>query len=279
MPNVRLKSLSRRSVNSFAQSDGALLDQSDRSEQAICNKNWLASQYALQQDQLHRLMLTQERLCATQEETARALSELSLAIRDLHIAVEDGRTLPERQSQTPPLQQPSRRAPQSGRIRRENAGSGCNPFCLSTPLLYQPRLRASAISDHDASMDILDDESLHDDELGFDRKQVRLDGLEVYAVVSALTTGTLVTVFDSYNPGSDIVDMFVEGRYLELIMSMVFMTTGTIGIVCGLHCIVVFSLVTMYGRTALGMERDDALEVFFGDTGLQRIHGFRTFSK
>lgn len=123
-----------------------------------------------------------------------------------------------------------------------------------------------------------DDASVNDDELGFDRKQVRLDGLEVYAVVSALTAGTLVEVFDSYSPG-DIAELFMGGRYLEALMAGVYIATGTIGIVCGLHCIFVFSLVTMYGRTALGMKRDEALDVFFGNTGLQRIHGFRTFGE
>lgn len=73
----------------------------------------------------------------------------------------------------------------------------------------------------------------------FDRKQVRLDGLEVYAVVSAVTAGTLVAVFDSYHPG-DIVDLFYDGRYLEVLMSALFLVTGTVGIVCGLHCIFVF---------------------------------------
>ena len=111
---------------------------------------------------------------------------------------------------------------------------------------------------------------------GLDRKMVRLDGLEVYAVVSAVTAGTLVAVFDSYHPG-DIVDLVSEGRYLDVFMSCVFLFTGAIGIVCGLHCIFVFSLITMYARTALGMDRDDALEEFFGTTGLQRYHGFQTF--
>ena len=109
-----------------------------------------------------------------------------------------------------------------------------------------------------------------------DRKTVRLDGLEVYAVVSAVTAGTLVAVFESYHPG-DIVDSFHQGRYLEVLASSLFFCTGSVGIICGLHCIFVFSLVTMYGRTALGMERDDALEVFFAGTGLQRYHGFKTF--
>ena len=111
---------------------------------------------------------------------------------------------------------------------------------------------------------------------GLDRKTVRLDGLEVYAVVSAVTAGTLVAVFDSYHPG-DILDLFASGRWLELCLSLVFTAVGGFGIVCGLHCIFVFSLITMYGRTALGMERDDALEIFFSGTGLQRYHGFKTF--
>ena len=62
---------------------------------------------------------------------------------------------------------------------------------------------------------------------GLDRKMVRLDGLEVYAVVSAVTAGTLVAVFDSYHPG-DIVDLVSEGRYLDVFMSCVFLFTGAI---------------------------------------------------
>lgn len=121
-----------------------------------------------------------------------------------------------------------------------------------------------------------DDASIDGDDLGLDRKQVRLDGLEVYAVVSAVTAGTMVAVFDSYHPG-DITELLYQGRYLEVLTSLIFLGTGTVGIVCGLHCIFVFSLITMYGRTALGMDRDDALEDFFGATGLQRYHGFQTF--
>ena len=111
-----------------------------------------------------------------------------------------------------------------------------------------------------------------------DRKRDRLDGLEVYAVVSAISAGTMVAVFDSYQPaGGDVIDLFYHGRYLDFLMSAIFLVTGSIGIVCALHCIFVFSLVTMYGRTAIGMDRDDALDVFFAGTGVQRFHGFKTF--
>ena len=111
-----------------------------------------------------------------------------------------------------------------------------------------------------------------------DRKRDRLDGLEVYAVVSAISAGTMVAVFDSYQPaGGDVIDLFYHGRYLDFLMSAIFLVTGSIGIVCALHCIFVFSLVTMYGRTAIGMDRDDALDIFFAGTGVQRFHGFKTF--
>ena len=111
-----------------------------------------------------------------------------------------------------------------------------------------------------------------------ERKRDRLDGLEVYAVVSAISAGTMVAVFDSYQPvGGDVFDLFHHGQYLEFFMSAMFLVTGSIGIVCALHCIFVFSLVTMYGRTAIGMDRDDALDIFFAGTGVQRFHGFKTF--
>ena len=126
-----------------------------------------------------------------------------------------------------------------------------------------------------------DEEDVPDQSQVLERKRDRLNGLEVYAVVSAISAGTMVAVFDSYQPsgaaGGDVIDLFYHGKYLDFIMSIIFLVTGSVGIVCALHCIFVFSLVTMYGRTAIGMDRDDALDVFFAGTGIQRFHGFKTF--
>lgn len=207
--------------------------------------------YLLLNEQIHRMITTQEETAraisnmnASHEETARALVELNTAIRDLCSAVQNDTKAPQAQ------------APRAGR-RLSDKMTGSNTWRVSTPLLSEPRRRSDGISELD---DSTSDESAVGNDMELDRKQARLDGLEVYAVVSAVTAGTLVAVFDSYHPG-DIVDLFMEGRYLEVIMSAVFLATGTLGIVCGLHCIFVFSLVTMYGRTALGMERDEALEI------------------
>ena len=45
----------------------------------------------------------------------------------------------------------------------------------------------------------------------------------------------------------------------------------------GLHTTLIFSLVTMYGRTAVGIDRDDAFNTFFGNTGLLRYKGYQSF--
>ena len=119
---------------------------------------------------------------------------------------------------------------------------------------------------------IEDDHGDHD----FDRKQIRIDGLEVYAVVSALTFATIVAVFDSF-PLQDPNQQFRDGKYVEALMGITFITAGVIGIVNGLHTISIFSLVTMYGRTALGMNRDIALEKFFAGTVEHRYRGFKSF--
>jgi hypothetical protein len=216
----------------------------------------------LHEEQMRQMMLTQQEtvaalcnLISAQEETARTLAGLNEALRELSAANTNNNSNINNFG--------NQQAPR----RLSDTMMGNNAWRVSTPMLGLPR-RQSVISELDESKESRASAKSDggDDELELDRKQVRLDGLEVYAVVSAVTAGTLVAVFDSYNPG-DITDLFMEGRYLECLMSIVFVGTGTVGIVCGLHCIFVFSLVTMYGRTALGMERDDALEVFFADTG------------
>lgn len=202
-----------------------------------------------QQNNMHQMQVqaTMRQLEETQRRTLDTLSELNSSIRDLRFAVNNNRDW------TVPL--------------------GLAPQSTGTP--HRAACVRSLVSNGAASDTLTEVDPLDPDE-GLDRKTVRLDGLEVYAVVSAVTAGTLVAVFDSYHPG-DIVDLVSSGRFLEALMSIIFLVTGSVGIVCGLHCIFVFSLITMYGRTALGMDRDDALEVFFAGTGLQRYHGFKTF--
>jgi hypothetical protein len=49
------------------------------------------------------------------------------------------------------------------------------------------------------------------------------------------------------------------------------------GMITGLHSTFVFSLMTVYGRTAIGMGWDKAFQTFFQDTQAVRHRGFRSF--
>ena len=111
----------------------------------------------------------------------------------------------------------------------------------------------------------------------FERSTVRLDGLEVYAVVSALTVASSIACMDAY--GDIFYRMQVENSAtgLATVMHIFFVLTNTVGILAGLHSTLIFSLATMYGRTAVGLGRDEAFHKFFECTGLQRYRGFKTF--
>jgi hypothetical protein len=96
--------------------------------------------------------------------------------------------------------------------------------------------------------------------LNVDRATVRLDGLEVYAVVSALTVATAIACFDLYGSGShgDITTIFTTSditwqNFVPLILNTIFLAVSGLGIIAGLHATLVFSLMTMYGRTAVGV--------------------------
>jgi hypothetical protein len=56
------------------------------------------------------------------------------------------------------------------------------------------------------------------------------------------------------------------------------LTTSALSALCGLYSTIVFSLCVLYGKTALGMRKDDMFEYFTKTTGKQRIRGFQAFS-
>ena len=113
--------------------------------------------------------------------------------------------------------------------------------------------------------------NMKENENSMERNTVRLDGIEVYAVVSALTVASSIACLDSYgaSPKSD--------TYMDKLLDVFFTISNSVGILSGLHATLVFSLVTMYGRTAVGLGRDLAFSSFFQKTGLQRYRGFQTF--
>lgn len=124
--------------------------------------------------------------------------------------------------------------------------------------------------------DIDDDMDSTDGLQELDRACVRLDGIEVYAIVSALTCATSISCFDNYDP-TPLGVILKERAAFTLISELLYYVSGALGMMTGLHATLIFSLVTMYGRTALGINRDDAFNEFFSNTGPARFNGFRSF--
>lgn len=134
-----------------------------------------------------------------------------------------------------------------------------------------------------------DDNVVSKDLLSVDRATVRLDGLEVYAVVSALTVATSIACFEVYgggdNAGKDTTpfnhmlgtDQITRKNILGILLNTFFLAVSGGGIIAGLHATLVFSLMTMYGRTAVGVSHDEAFVEFFVQTGRVRYRGFHTF--
>lgn len=115
------------------------------------------------------------------------------------------------------------------------------------------------------------------DHLSVERATVRLDGLEVYAVVSALTMATSIQCFDSHGGLRGWDALLDDGNYLQMATDLLFLCCSALGLVAGMHATLVFSLMTMYGRTAVGIGTDAQFVDFFGATGGVRYRGFQTF--
>jgi len=120
----------------------------------------------------------------------------------------------------------------------------------------------------------VDEDTIDGQEL--DRATVRLDGIEVYAIVSALTCATSISCFDNFDP-TPIDVILKECAVFTFLADLCYFASGALGMMTGLHATLIFSLVTMYGRTALGIDRDDAFNDFFGSTGGARFSGFKSF--
>jgi hypothetical protein len=97
-----------------------------------------------------------------------------------------------------------------------------------------------------------------------ERDTVQLDGLELYAVVRALTSTTLCQGFDDCTPHScdEMALVHLIGDFFF------FLRSSSWGVVACLHAILVFSLITLYGRTANGMGWDNALRSLATSTRL-----------
>jgi hypothetical protein len=102
-----------------------------------------------------------------------------------------------------------------------------------------------------------------------DRVKIRLEGLSSYGVMSALLMNSCLRLFSS--TPKNLTKL--EGRYIT-VAKIIFMVSIVSSIVCGCYTTVVFSLLGLYAKTALGLSQDQPFLDFFAATGNVRKWAF-----
>jgi hypothetical protein len=114
-----------------------------------------------------------------------------------------------------------------------------------------------------------DDVTLTSDQL--DRVRIRLDGLGTYAMISALLIGGMLGLF--FNTPKTII----EGQILENAVIALFYSSSTLSLLSSLYVTLVFSLVGLYSKTALGLSKDAQYLKFIDATRKQRNYAYDAF--
>lgn len=113
-----------------------------------------------------------------------------------------------------------------------------------------------------------------------ERQELRLGGFEPYVFVSVLSAqasyGELAMIDVNWDKITTISSLseLLEDDWLKL--GLLIAAAGST--VAGLYSSVVFSLTILYGKTALGMDRDEEYFGFMNRTGIQRFRAFKAFT-
>eukprot|EP00566_Odontella_aurita_P015826 CAMPEP_0113577976 /NCGR_PEP_ID=MMETSP0015_2-20120614/29195_1 /TAXON_ID=2838 /ORGANISM="Odontella" /LENGTH=285 /DNA_ID=CAMNT_0000481671 /DNA_START=96 /DNA_END=953 /DNA_ORIENTATION=+ /assembly_acc=CAM_ASM_000160 len=111
-------------------------------------------------------------------------------------------------------------------------------------------------------------------ERDFFRQATRMDAFDEYVLVSILCTSISYGALQTFQINSEHEGIF----FYETILKTLIQVVATVATLCGLYATMVFSLSTLYGKTALGLERDSQYDVFLENTQEVRDKAFRSFS-
>lgn len=113
-----------------------------------------------------------------------------------------------------------------------------------------------------------------------ERQSFRLAGFDPYILVSVLTAGESFDVIAGYKPKWDcmaekvsLAQLTDQDLYMQLLLVIAAAST-----LLGAYAAVTFALTVLYGKTAIGLDRDEAYYEFLDNTGLQRLRGFIAFT-
>jgi hypothetical protein len=104
-----------------------------------------------------------------------------------------------------------------------------------------------------------------------DRAKIRLEGLHAYGVIAAMFLNSALRMFSS------TPKRFEEGKRWENVASVIFVISTCLSVFCGAYTTVVYSMLGMYYKTALGLAQDDLYLEFFASSTIYRKRAFDAF--
>jgi hypothetical protein len=105
--------------------------------------------------------------------------------------------------------------------------------------------------------------------------KVRLEGFHAYGVVTTLMLNAALRLFSSTPKAKEGL---VKGESVNNAAKFLFTAFILLSVISGLYTTVVFSLIGMYSRTALGLDKDvNTLNAFFSSTQSIRDNAYHAF--
>lgn len=111
-------------------------------------------------------------------------------------------------------------------------------------------------------------------ERDFFRQSMRMEAWDEYVLVSILCTSISYGALQTFEVGPDHEGIFLYDTVLKTGIQV----AAAFGVMSGLYSSMVFALSILYGKTALGLERDSQYDIFLDNTLDIRNRAFRAFS-
>lgn len=116
----------------------------------------------------------------------------------------------------------------------------------------------------------------------FFRQVARLESMDSYVLVSTLTSSMSFGCLLGFAPSTATKALLhIQSTAFKYIYSYLCLTIPVVAglsAIFGLYAAIIFSLTILYGKSALGAERDVEYDEFIRATARARVHGFRCFS-
>ena len=117
--------------------------------------------------------------------------------------------------------------------------------------------------------------------LDLDRVAFRLEGMEIYSLVMALFMGAALTLLGTTNIKIHTWEEMKESKskLAESVASILFYVFCTYAVISSGFTTILFTLTSLYCKTAVGMGTDDRYLAFLDATGMIRFFGFNAFMR